>query len=185
MSGCFARSELACASISCLVRTLRASEIRPGRRASAAPRAARRARLSNLRIGWTAVPATMSVNSTDRWRAAADDPTAHAPALELAIIARYRRWEASVEEALVEMYLVGVSMCWLERCCATEASREKRQVRRSEHMVTLHRASPRLTHHARPQVFRAERSVERYIAIRGTELHTAKGKSTAVTETVV
>jgi putative transposase len=33
---------------------------------------------------------------------------------ETAIIERYRRRESSVEEALVEMYLTGVSVRWVE-----------------------------------------------------------------------
>ena len=37
----------------------------------------------------------------------------HVP-FETAIIERYRRRESSVEEALVEMYLAGVSVCWVE-----------------------------------------------------------------------
>ena len=43
------------------------------------------------------------------------DVTLHMPRLkgvsfETAIIERYRRWESSVEEALIEMYLAGVSV---------------------------------------------------------------------------
>ena len=43
------------------------------------------------------------------------DVTLHVPRLkgvsfETAIIERYRRWESSVEEALIEMYLAGVSV---------------------------------------------------------------------------
>lgn len=45
--------------------------------------------------------------------------TLHVPRLkgvsfETAIIERYRRRESSVEEALIEMYLASVSVCWVE-----------------------------------------------------------------------
>ena len=33
---------------------------------------------------------------------------------EIVIIERYHRWESSMEEALVEMYLAGVSVCRIE-----------------------------------------------------------------------
>ena len=47
------------------------------------------------------------------------DVTLHMPRLkgipfETAIIERYRRRESSVEEALIEMYLAGVSVRWVE-----------------------------------------------------------------------
>lgn len=34
---------------------------------------------------------------------------------EIAIIECYRRWESSVEEALIPMYLAGVSVRWVEK----------------------------------------------------------------------
>ena len=47
------------------------------------------------------------------------DVTLHVPKLkgipfETAIIERYRRWETSIEEALIEMYLAGVSVRCVE-----------------------------------------------------------------------
>jgi len=50
---------------------------------------------------------------------ASGDVTLHVPRLkgvsfETSIIERYRRWESSVEEALIEMYLAGVSVCRAE-----------------------------------------------------------------------
>jgi Transposase, Mutator family len=60
------------------------------------------------------IPAVALASRSPPWADDVQEPKLRQQTFETAIIERYRRRESSVEEALIEMHLAGVSMRWVE-----------------------------------------------------------------------